>query len=208
MAKLKILIAMMMLLLVFNTNAQAGDYKLVKKDGLISLYEKWIKVMNGEQAREIKAVFFVKATPTEAIQLLKDQSKGKDWNPNADAYKVVASANTNSWVSYLRYDIPWPVGDQDCCLAYTMKESATATEILFESTNHASFPSKSGVGRINGTKGKWLLEKNANGMMKITYTISTNKNTKLPRFITDPIIHDNLMESLTLFTEILENKGL
>ena len=176
MLKPKILIVLILLLLVVNSNAQAGDYKLVKKDGLISLYEKWIRAMNGEQAREIKAVFFVKATPADAIQLLKNQSKGKDWNAGADVYKVVASANTNSWVSYVRYDIPWPVGDQDCCLAYIMKESTNVTEIFFESTSHTSFPIKSGVGRINGTKGKWLLEKNANGMMKITYTISTNKN--------------------------------
>jgi hypothetical protein len=208
MLKQKILVVLGMMLLLFTTNAQAGDYKLVKKDGLISLYEKWIIAMNGEQARELKMVFYVKATPSEAVQLLKDQGKGKDWNPSADTYKVLPSANNNYWVGYLRYDIPWPVGDQDACLAYTMKETANATEISFQTTEHASFPLKKGVGRINGTRGKWLLEKNNNGLMRVTYTVSANRNSKLPKFITDPIIHDNLMESMTLFTAILEKQEL
>lgn len=204
MLKQKVLVAIIMLLTVLTTEAQAGDYKLVKKDGLISLYEKWVQVMNGEQARELKIVFYVKATPVAAVQLLKDQGKGKDWNPNADVYKVVSSANAGHWVNYIRYDVPWPVGDQDACLAYTMKDINGTTEISFQSTEHASFPLKNGVGRINGTRGKWLLEKTNNEMMRVTYTVSANRNTKLPKFITDPIIHDNLMESMTLFTELLE----
>ncbi len=204
MLKQKILVLMSMMLLVFSINASAGDYKLIKKDGSISLYEKWVQVLNGEQARELKIVFYIKATPSAAVQLLKDQSQGKEWNPSADAYKVLPSANANYWVNYIRYDIPWPVGDQDACLAYTMKETPGATEISFQSTEHTSFPQKNGVGRINGTRGKWLLEKSANDMTRVTYTISANRNSKLPKFITDPIIHDNLMESMTLFTEILE----
>lgn len=204
MLKQKVLIAMAILMGLFITKAQAGDYKLVKKEGLISLYEKWVQVMNGEQARELKIVFYVRATPAKAVQLLKDQNQGKEWNPSADAYKVLPSANANNWVGYLRYDIPWPVGDQDACLAYTMKENGNATEISFQSTEHASFPLKKGVGRISGTRGKWLLERTNNEMMRVTYTVSANRNSKLPKFVTDPIIHDNLMESMTLFTELLE----
>jgi len=204
MTKLKLMIALSMMLLVVTTSAQAGDYKLVKKNGLISLYEKWITAINGEKAREIKAVFYAHATPAEAVALLKDQSKALEWNPNAEEYKVVASANAHSWLNYVKYDIPWPVGDQDYCLQYSMKQRGAATEVSFLGTNHNSFPVKSGVGRITGTNGKWLFEPQANGLMKITYTISTNRNSKLPKFITDPIIHDNMMESMALFTSLLE----
>lgn len=206
MTRMKLMIAVSMMLMVITTNAQAEDYKLVKKEGLLSLYEKWVTAMNGEKAREIKAVFYAHAKPADAVALLKDQSKALEWNPNAGEYKVVVSANPNSWLNYVIYDIPWPVGDQDLCLQYSMKQSGTVTEVVFQGTDHKSFPVKSGVGRISGTKGKWVFEQQTNGLMKITYTISTNRNSKLPKFITDPIIHDNMMESMVLFTSLLENK--
>ena len=201
---IKIVAALCMLLLVVTTNAQAGEYKLVKKNGLISLYEKWITAINGDKARELKAVFYAKATPAEALTLLKDQSKALEWNPNAEQYKVVATGNPNVWLNYVRYDIPWPVGDQDYCLQYSMKQSGVTTEVLFSSTEHKLFPLKDGVGRIEGTVGKWLFEQQAGGLMKITYTISTSRSSNLPKFITDPIIRDNMMESMALFTALLE----
>ncbi len=206
MTRIKLTVVLSMMLMVMTTGVKAEDYKLVKKDGLISLYEKWITAMNGEQAREIKAVFYAHAKPAEAVALLKDQSKALEWNPNAQEYKIVASSNASQWTNYVVFDIPWPVGDQDYCLQYTTRQTGTITEVLFQSTDHKSFPTKKGIGRITGTKGKWIFEEQKNGLMKITYTISTNRNAKLPKFITDPIIHDNMMESMELFTSLLENK--
>ncbi|MBL7718835.1 MAG: hypothetical protein JNL72_08365 [Flavipsychrobacter sp.] len=203
MVKLRILI-LLFALAGAGVKAQAGDYKLVKKDDGVSLYEKWITAMNGEQARELKVVFVVNASPAQALALLKDQSKGPEWNPQADVFRIIP-ATESSWVSYVRYDIPWPVGDQDCCLQYTVKPAPGATEVHFQSTTHSLFPVKSGVGRIAGTRGKWVLENSGGKQTKVTYTITANRNNKLPKFITDPIIHDNMLESMALFTSLLEN---
>lgn len=205
MVKLRILLIVSMLM-VSVVSAQANDYKLVKKSGLVSLYEKWITAMNGEQAREIKIVFHVNASPEQAVALLKDQSKGSKWNKRADIYNILAGANDNSWFSYVRYDLPWPVGDQDCCLQYSMKTLPTATEVLFQSVTHTQFPLKKGVGRISGTRGKWLFEKGDGAKMKVTYIVSANRNSKLPRVITDPLVRDNMIESMDLFTSLLEKK--
>jgi hypothetical protein len=196
----------MSMLFMSVAHAQAGDYKLIKKEGLLSLYEKWITAINGEKTREIKAVFFVESTPAQAVALLRDQTKAMEWNPSAEVFKVINGTNDNNWISYIRYDIPWPVGDQDCCLQYTVRTTGSTTEVSFQSTTHSMFPVKNKVGRIEGTRGKWVFEKSDNSKMKITYIISTNKNTKIPKFIVDPIIHDNMMESMDLFTSLLENK--
>jgi hypothetical protein len=148
----------------------------------------------------------VNATPAQAVALLKDQSKGSKWNRRTEIYKVLPSANENSWISYVLYDLPWPVGDQDLCLQYTMKASPNVTEVLFQSVTSNQFPVMKGAGRISGTRGKWLFEKNGKEKMKVTYIVSANRNSKLPRVITDPLVRDNMIESMDLFTSLLENK--
>lgn len=186
-----------------------GDYKLVMKDDVISLYERWIPGAEGEQVREIKAVFTVRADVEAVISLITDQAKGKEWNINARQYNVLHQVERSNWVTYTRYSIPWPFGDQDCCLWYTVQKNAGNARsgvIGFESILHNQFPVTGSVTRISGTKGKWLLEDAGNGQMKVSYIISTNRSKKVPRWITDPIVRKNLFNTMNAFRSMLEKR--
>jgi hypothetical protein len=196
------------LLLAYQT---AEDFKLVKQDKVVSLYERWIPGEEGEIVREIKAVFLVKSDVAAVRQLLINQARGTDWNTNAREYRVLLSGNEGNWITYTRYAIPWPFGDQDCCLLYhfTRYPAGSRTgEIAFESVLHDRFPLSGAVARITGTKGKWLMADEGNGHMKITYIISTNRSKKVPRWVSDPIVRNNLFATMTTFRNILENHDL
>ncbi|HVI44918.1 MAG TPA: START domain-containing protein [Chitinophaga sp.] len=182
-------------------------FRLVKQDGAISLYERWIAAAGGEKVREIKAVFMVHTTPTAVADLLRNQARGTQWNINASTYRIIPLPDHNHWITYIQYDIPWPVDDQDCCLSYHFEErqgNAGASVIAFESTTHSQFPVSSKITRITGTRGKWVLEEQQNGNVGITYLVTTDRNRKIPRWVSDPIIHDNLFKTMRKFKNILE----
>ena len=186
-----------------------GEYKLVKQDEVLSLYERWIPGGEGEQVREIKAVFAVKSDVESVINLLIDQARGKEWNINAQKYSVIHKGDRTNWITYTKYSIPWPFGDQDCCLSYSVRKEAgnpRAGLISFESVLNNQFPVTTSVTRITGTKGKWQLEDGGNGHMKVTYIVSTNRSKKVPRWISDPIVRNNLFNTMTTFRNILEKK--
>jgi len=188
-----------------------GDFKLVKQDEVISLYERWIPAAGGEQVRQIKAIFLVQSDVAAVASLLTNQAMGTNWNTNAKVYQVLLSGATDNWITYTRYGIPWPFGDQDCCLIYHLRkdpEGNRAGEITFESTLHHKFPVPDDVVRITGTRGKWLMEDEGNGRMKITYMITTDRSKKVPRWVSDPIIRNNLFTTMTTFRNILENHRL
>ncbi|MCW3467188.1 START domain-containing protein [Chitinophaga nivalis] len=192
---------------------QAGEdiFRLVKKDAIISLYERWIPAASGEQVREIKAVFSVKADVDGVTRLLTNQRQGTVWNTNAKEYQVLQWENTDNWITYTKYGIPWPFGDQDCCLLYHLykqPQHTRAGEITFESTLHNRFPVSGSITRITGTRGKWLMEDEGNGAMRITYIISTNRSKKIPRWVSDPIVRNNLFATMTTFRNILEKQSL
>ena len=132
-----------LLILVQWLYAGEGEYKLVMKDEVISLYERWIPGGEGEQVREIKAVFAVRSDVEAVISLITDQAKGKEWNINARQYNVLQHADRTGWITYTRYSIPWPFGDQDCCLSYTVQKLAGNPRvgvIGFESVLNSQFP--------------------------------------------------------------------
>lgn len=211
MKKLQI-IGCLLVMLAQTTNAGItgeSEFKLVKQEDGMSLYERWIPGAEGENIREVKAVFLVKADVEAAINLLTDQAKGKQWNSNARKYNVLHTGTRTSWVTYTRYSIPWPFGDQDCCLSYSVSKDAgnpRAGTISFESTVNNQFPVTSSVTRITGTRGKWHFEDAQNGNMRVSYLISTNRSKKVPRWIADPIVRNNLFSTMTNFRSMLEKK--
>lgn len=185
----------------FSTDA----FKLVKKQGTTSLYERWI-ILGGAEVREIKAEFTARTDATSVVDLFKNESKGTQWNTGAKAYRIVPFTDPHRWVAYIKYDIPWPMQDQDCLLNYEFRERGKVAEIEFQSTVSQEFPVFNNVSRITGTRGKMILEEQQTGDMKITYLITTDRSSKIPRWVSDPIIHDHLFKTITRFKGLLENK--
>lgn len=177
-----------------------GDFRLVKQSENVFLYERWIDAGAGEKVREIKAVFLVHADAENIMRVLKDPAKGKAWNVNAKHYQVLRTPDENRWISYIQYDIPWPFDDQDCCLAF----QANGHEVSFESTSHSAFPVAEGMTRISGTRGKWMLEDTHSGNVKVTYLITTDRSKKIPRWVSDPIVHSNLIKTMEKFKSLAE----
>lgn len=194
---------------VYVTNP--ADFKLVKRNEVISLYERWITSTKGEQVRELKAVFTVGSGIDEITRLLTNAQQGTRWNVNAKTYLVLPLHKERNWVVYIRYALPWPFQDQDCCLLYSIN-TGTATkqhaEIQFQSAQHERFPVQDKITRMNGTSGKWIIEERKNGTSQITYLISTDRSAKVPRWISDPIIHNTLFETMTAFKNTLEKNDI
>lgn len=185
---------------LFARQPLSSDFKLVKQADNIFLYERWIESAQSGKVREIKAVFLVRSSVPAIIQLLKDPSRGKSWNTNAKDYRVLALPEADRWISYIQYDIPWPFDDQDCCLAFHYQNN----EVNFESTRNAAFPEAEGMQRITGTRGKWVMENMHSGNVKVTYLISTDRSKKIPRWVSDPIVHSNLFKTMAQFKKLAE----
>jgi hypothetical protein len=193
--------------ILFANPILISDFKIVKKEGGITLYERWITGSKHEPVRELKAEFMVKSKMENVVTLLKNQNLGTKWNQNAQSYKIVESANSGEWINYIRYDMPVFFDDQDCCLHYKAPDASTVNKqiivIPFQSIRSNLFPDEEGVKRINGVKGEWKIEQQNDGL-KIIYIISSDRSKSVPRFISDPIVHQNLFKSMTSFKSLLE----
>lgn len=181
-------------------------FKKVRQEDGITLYERWIPHPPEEDVREIKAVFTVTANIAKIKNLLCDAKQGTLWNANAQDYNTI-SVSDNSSIIYIRYDMPIAFEDRDCCLLYTFgKEENGACEINFTTAVHDKFPPFTNVTRIKGTRGKWQLLNIGAGQTQITYVITTDKSMNIPRWVSDPIVRNNLFKTMSKFKTILEKQ--
>jgi hypothetical protein len=180
----------------------ANNFKLVKSEDGVSLYERWYSLGNGKNARELKAVFTVKNHYSAVIAALQNQSKGLEWNESASQF-AIRNQSSVSWVNYIRYDLPWPLDDQDCVLQYSRSDGAGGSVLHFASTSHSDFPVKSDISRIPNVKGKWLLYSQS-GKTYVEYYITTTPSATLPRSITDPVVRNNLVSGFANFRKLAE----
>lgn len=201
---MKIMLAISSLFLTTGSSfPTTDDYKIVKQDETVTLYERWIEQGSSEKVRELKAIFLVRSSATRLVNLLQNQQLGTKWNPHAKEYRVSLHTQPNQWINYVKYSMPWPFDDQDCCMLFSFDN---ANQVSFSSTNTNLYPLKKNISRINMVKGKWIMQDRGNGLLHITYIVSTAKSKKVPAWISDPIVRNNMMETMKSFKKTLENE--
>ena len=190
------------------TEAEEGytdstGYILAKKAKGIELYEKWIDISSELKAREVKVVYTVQATMESAAALLDNEAKAIHWNKGSRLYRIIPM-DDNSWGSYIQYDLPWPLDNQDCVLQYNAYYLAYNNIVIdFRSVDHEIFPTLKNVSRLDKVKGRWTFKETPNGT-RVEYLITTTPSTTLPRWVTDPIVRNNLIDTMDEFRNILE----
>jgi hypothetical protein len=195
---------------VTDTMSQTGThdgFELVKDEDGILVYERWVTFPGSAPpvlAREVKSEFHIKTRILEAVSLLRDDSRIYGWQKHVSDFKVYPHTDS-SWFEYSYHDIPWPVSDQDHFLEYTLEdpEESEGVFITFRTLANAKLaPEKKNVSRMT-LSGSWYFQETGDGRIKATYRILSMPGP-LPRFITDPVIRNNLMSTVRNFIDLLE----
>lgn len=179
------------------------DYEIVRQDEKITMYERWTPYPGSTtNSRQVKCVFQVNTELKNLFSYLYEKERIKTWQENLLEYTVTPKSDS-TWVAYSYYRIPWPLSNQDYLLRYTIlekneKRMVITFEHLVDEKLGAIRPS---VDR-RPTIGKWELEK-LNDQIKVTYTI-TSLPLSTPRFITDRIVHNNLMSTINKLILVAE----
>lgn len=185
------------------SDSPGSEFRLVEKRGNIALYERWFLYDSTTKAREIKVVFEVKATVQSAINLLRDETRSSKWNLHSSEFKILGGQESG-WVNYIRYDLPWPIDDHDCVLQYKVTNSSpTSCTVSFESGQHGDFPEGKNISRLSNIRGQWQID-SQDGGIRIEYSVTTTPSRVLPRWVTDPIIRNNLLDTMVKFYNLIE----
>lgn len=182
------------------------EFVLVKKEGSISLYERWLTFPASDppiKAREVKGVFYYNNTVAEGLRLLRDEKRTQLWKSNISEFRIYPSRDSSIWHEYSYHDIPWPVSDQDHFMEYKIGRNGQLLSISFESkVNNTLAPLRDGVNRVH-LSGSWTMEQISPGKVKVTYTV-LSKPGGIPKAVADPFIRSNIITSFQDFIALME----
>jgi hypothetical protein len=194
--------------LIFGQTGTNDGFELVRDEDNIVVYERWVTFPKSDPpvtAREVKSEFYLKGNIHDALLLLQDESQIGVWQRHVSEFKVYPHIDS-VWYEYSYHDIPWPVSDQDHYLEYTIEDPVEDDGIFvsFRSVeNNNVAPVRKGVSRMTLT-GSWYFQEVAPSKIKVTYRIVSMPGN-LPKFLTDPVIRNNLMSTVKAYISILEN---
>lgn len=182
-----------------------SPFRLILSKENVSLHERDIVNEEGTGARELKAVFAVESSLQSLVRMLKDQGKGVIWNPAACNYTVIPG-DEESWTTHVEYDLPWPFSNHDAVVKHVIKRETNSTEVHFESIDGV-IPETKGVERMRLVKGKWTIRQIDPSLVEVSYQLSS-KRGPLPRIITDPIVHYQMVKSMSTLRRLLEESEI
>lgn len=182
------------------------EFVLVKKEGGVSLYERWITYPSSDppvKSREIKGVFYYNNTVAQGLRLLRDEKRAPLWKRNIAEFRIFPSRDSSTWHEYSYHDIPWPVNDQDHFMEYKVASHHGNAVVSFASkVNDALAPEREGVNRII-LNGSWRLEQIGPNRVRVTYKV-LSKPVGIPKAFADPFIRGNFVTTFQDFVALLE----
>lgn len=184
-----------------GTSELANPYELVRQENNISIYSRWIQVDEERSARQVKVTFVVNAPAEQALSVLTNDSSFTSWMGGTRDYRRVHTIDSGNWYSYIQFSIPWPLKDQDCIIHYEVRVNSDHYKEILLHGEPDYLAAVDGVTRICHMEGTWKLVSAGPNRTLIEYIIFSRQASSFPRWITDPIIQNNMIRTMTAFRE-------
>lgn len=177
----------------------SNNFELVKSKNNISIYSRWIEVDKTRKVRQLKVDYMINSSISKIISVLQDDKHTTQWMKGSKTFYQLKSVDQNQWFSYVQFAIPWPFDNQDCVIKYEIvRNSDFQTQIkLIGMPDYIK--KNNGITRISHFEAVWTLKKISEQKTKVEYTVFSKQPSSFPRWATDPIIQNNLMETMIAF---------
>ena len=194
--------------LLFNSpdssDKKEDTFEVIKKGDHMELSERWIKMQGKVDRREVRLVMTVWAGTSDILETLRDEQKGAYWNVNSNRFHVKVLGN-NSWISFIEYQLPFPMNNKACYFLHESKREGSITTIHFETLDTDLFSNGKNLEIIHGMEGKWVIEDKGDYSL-LSYHIISVPDKSMPRWLVDPIVRKNMWSSMEKLKTTIERK--
>lgn len=171
------------------------------KDG-VSIHYRDITFKDSIATRQILVKFITTTSIKKAQQFVTKASHIESWN---DAIKsmTVLKQTDSYWIAHSIYNIPFPLTKKDLVAKYWIEQ--IGNNIIVHVKSIPNFiPEEQGLSREAYNLSQWILSPKNSGLVEVVFTGITLDNSKIPRFIKDPIVQRKLLNSFLKLKTILE----
>lgn len=186
----------LMVLITGHAQKSKSKWELAKSENGIDISYRWLQISKQQKVREMKVEFTVQSELSTVIKQFTNSSNLKKWQTSVNECKISEVAG-NQWQTYLSFNLPWPLKSKDLVTQNELIETSDYSLIKMKSTPKAK-PFYKDINRINSLESEWKFIPQKDGKTKVVYITLTYDKPEFPRYITDPIIQNKLIQSIGL----------
>ncbi|MDT0551994.1 hypothetical protein [Urechidicola vernalis] len=178
----------------FVSKTKKGSWEEVKNKKGISINYRDLVVSETIETRELSVRFNIKYSSIDSlIAHIKMPKHVRNWNDAVREISLLIN-NKRSWISHTVYDIPFPFKQQDLVTYSTLNKDGDVIILSSKSIPNYIQPKK-GVHREGYNLSEWRLTTSNNEVVEVEFCAISLTNSSIPRFLKDPIIQRNLINS-------------
>lgn len=184
-----------------------GSWKLERNDKGIKIFTRWVDVGNDLKVRQLKGEMTCEYPAFHIKRYISEDRIASQWMSRVLEHKNIEQINSDEWISYTKFNLPWPFNNQDLIVRNTVIQSGNNIVIEIEGLPDY-LPEKDGVTRIQNFEGMWKLSNLGSSKTTIEYIVVTKSKAKAPRWITDPIVQNNFWETMNNLHNMLHDRSV
>lgn len=186
-------------------NNMTGNWKIIKETGNVILSERWIILKNGANSREIKGEMELMSTVTEAVELITDITRTKQWMSGVSDVHLIKRSEAGSWYTYTLFNIPWPFNKREMVSHVSLSKDLQSNNASIEVVSIDDLiPTNENIIRLKNYRAVWTIERMAENKIKISFTALSAEPPAFPRWIQDPLLNNVFIDNLLNLSKLLE----
>lgn len=172
-----------LLLSLFPTAAQAGDWEHIFEEEGITV---WKKEVEGSDFVAFRGRGPVKASILDVSAVLRDADRETEWMQDCVDARTLQFLSATDAIVYNRTGSPaFFIDDRDTVLktVTTVYPDKKRIDVVFEQTTHPNMPPKEGVVRMPVLKGHWKLWSRGPDETEVEYQVLADPGGALPAWL-------------------------
>ena len=155
------------------------------KDG-IQIYT---KTVSNSAFKALKTVCTVETSLSRLAAVLLDVKNTKDWVYATKVCSLIKQVNPAELYYYSEVSLPWPASNRDFIIHIAVSQDpATKVLTVIAENKPAYIPGKKNIVRIQQSGAHWLITPQANGMVKVEYTMQVDPGGLLPAWLVNMFV--------------------
>ncbi len=184
---------------VLNVSGQ-GDWKLAKDKNGVKVHT---RTPSGSKIKEFKATIVIDAEISKVVAEIINVADHEDWIKDVKNTKCIKKISDKEYYNYYELSIPFPFDNRDFVvhMNYTIKDGVHTLTSVSAPTYIAA---KSGIVRMQTSKGVWIITPTSDGKTKVFYQFMGDPGGGMPAWIVNMFVVDGPYESLRNLKDRLE----
>jgi hypothetical protein len=134
------------------------------------------------KAVKVECVFH--ATLSQLAAVLLDVNTAAEWLYHTKSASLVKQVSPSEIYYYSEISLPWPAQNRDFVAHLTITQNPVTKVMTIDGPSVTGFvPVKSGIVRVNNSKGYWVITPLANTQIRVEYSLHVDPGGALPAWL-------------------------